>query len=61
MALRVRALTEEERKELQWRAQSRTEPARLVERARSIWGMAQGQPVPEVARGLGVGADVVRQ
>lgn len=61
MALRVRAFTEEERQELQRRAQSRTEPARVVERARMIWGVAQGQSVPEVARRLDVGADVVRQ
>ena len=61
MALRVRRLTEEEEKELRRRAQSRTEPARVVERARMIWGVAQGQSVPEVARRLGVGADVVRQ
>ncbi len=66
LARRVRALTEEERQELQRqelqrRAQSRTELARVVERVRMVWGLAQGQSVPEVARRLGVGAEVVRQ
>jgi transposase len=61
MALRVRALTEEERAELRRRAQSRTAPARVVERARMILAVDAGQRVPEVARRLGLGADVVRQ
>lgn len=61
MALRVRALTDEEREELRRRVQSRTAPARVVERARMVWGVAQGERVPAVARRLGVGADVVRQ
>jgi transposase len=61
MALTVRPLTEEERTEIQRRAQSRTEAARVVERARIIWLMHQGLRVPEVAQRLRVGADVVRQ
>ncbi len=61
MALRVRPLTEEERAEIHRRAQSRTEPARVVERARIIWLLHQGQRVREVAQGLQIGADVVRQ
>jgi transposase len=61
MALRVRALTDEERAELQRRVQSRTAPARAVERARMVWYVWQGERVPAVARRLGVGADVVRQ
>src|SRR5690349_6533192 len=61
MALRVRALTDEERVELQRRGQSRTAPAREVERARLVWGVAQGERVPAVARRLGIGEDVVRQ
>ena len=60
MALKIRALTEEEATELQRRAQSRTEPARVVERARMVWGVHQGEHVPAVAQRLGVGADVVR-
>ena len=61
MALRVRPLTDQERAEVQRRAQSRTEPARAVERARIIWLMHQGLRAPEVARRLRIGADVVRQ
>jgi transposase len=61
MALRVRCLTGEERAELRRRAQSRTAPARVVERARMILAVDAGQRVPEVAGRLGVGADVVRQ
>jgi transposase len=60
MALRVRALTDEEREELRRRVQSRTAPARVVERARMVWTVAQGERVPRVARRVGVGADVVR-
>jgi transposase len=60
MALRIRPLTEEERAELQRRAQSRTEPARVVERARLVWYVHQGQRGPAVARRLGVHPDSVR-
>ena len=60
MALKIRALTEEEATELQRRAQSRTEPTRVVERARMVWGVHQGEHVPAVAQRVGVGADVVR-
>lgn len=61
MALRVRALTDEERAELWRRAQSRTAPARVVERARMVLAVHSGEAAPAVARRLGVGADVVRQ
>jgi transposase len=61
MALKGRSLTAEERTELQRRAQSRTEPARVVERARIVWAVHQGERVPAVARRLGLGADVVRK
>ena len=61
MVLRVRALTEEEQAELRRRAQSRTAPARVVERARLVLGVAAGETAPTVARRLGVGTDVVRQ
>lgn len=60
MALRVRALTEEERTELRHRAQSRRAPARAVERARMVLGVEAGETAPAVARRLGLGADVVR-
>ncbi len=61
MGLSVRPLTREERTEIQRRAQSRTDPARVVERARIIWAMHHGHRAPAVARRLGIGADVVRQ
>jgi transposase len=61
MALRIRELTDEEGAELRRRAQSRTAPARVVERARMVLGVAAGETAPAVARRLGVGADVVRQ
>jgi transposase len=60
MALRVRALTEEERAELRRRAQSRTAPARMVERARMVLEVEAGETAPAVARRWGLGADVVR-
>jgi transposase len=60
MALRVRPLTAEEETELRRRVSSRTLPARVVERARMIWYLHEGDRVPTVARRLGVGTDVVR-
>src|SRR4051812_23252185 len=60
MALKVRALTEEERAELRRRAQSRTAPARVVERARLVLGIEAGETAPAVAERLGLGADVAR-
>ena len=61
MALRVRVLTDEERAELRRRAQSRTAPARMVERARMVLGVDAGEPAPAVARRLGIGTEVARQ
>ncbi len=61
MALRVRPLTAAEAAELERRGHSRTAPARVVERARLVWYVRQGQRVPAVAQRLGVGAAVVRQ
>ncbi len=61
MALRVRELTDEEGAELRRRAQSRTAPARAVERARMVLGVAAGETAPAVGRRLGSGPDVVRQ
>ncbi len=60
MALRVRALSDEERLELQRRTQARTEPVRAVERARIVWRVAQGERVVAVAQRLGVVAATVR-
>ena len=60
MALRVRELSVEERKEIERLAHARTAPARAVERARIIWAAAQGERVPAIARQLRLGADTVR-
>jgi transposase len=60
MALRVREMTAEERKEIERLANARTAPARAVERARIIWAAAQGERVPAIARQLRLGADTVR-
>ena len=60
MALRVRELTPEEAGELRRRAQSRTEPARVVERARIIWLVHQGERVPAVARAVALSEKTVR-
>jgi transposase len=58
--LEVRPLTAEEATELRRRAAARTLPARAVERAKLIWLLHEGEPVPTVAKRLGLGADVVR-
>jgi transposase len=60
VALELRPLTAEEDAELRRRAASRTLPARVVERAKMIVLLREGQRVPAVAARLGVGADVVR-
>ena len=60
LALEVRPLTADEEAELRRRAASRTLPPRVVERARMIILLHEGQRVPAVAARLGVGADVVR-
>jgi transposase len=52
MALRLDPMTVEEVDMIQRLAHSRTEPARLVERARMIWLAHQGQQVPAIAREL---------
>ena len=60
MALGVRELTPEEEREVRRRAQSRTEPARVVERARTISSLHQGERVPAVARAGAVSEKTVR-
>ena len=60
MALRVRPLTAEEEDTIQRLAHSRTEPARLVERARIVWLAHQGYQVPAVAQALGLCQATVR-
>jgi transposase len=61
MALRVRNLTEDEKASIHRLAHSRTEPARLVERARIIWLGSQGQRAPAIARALRVTEATGRQ
>jgi transposase len=53
MALRARELMADERAELERRARARTEPARVVERARLILAVADGQTAPAAAAALG--------
>jgi transposase len=59
--LTLRSLTEPEAETIKRLAQSRTEPARLVERARIIWQAHQGARVPAIARALGLGEATVRR
>jgi transposase len=50
MALRVRPMTAEEVDTIQRLAHSRTEPARMVERARIVWLAHQGQRVATITQ-----------
>jgi transposase len=60
MALRVRELAADERQELERRARSRTEPARVVERARLILAVAEGPTAAATAAALGLVPDTGR-
>lgn len=60
MALKVRALTEEEANELHRLAHSRTAAHRVVQRAQMIWASAQGLRVPAIAQRVGLSALRVR-
>ncbi len=60
IALKARPLTDQEQPELLRLSKSRTEPARLVERARIIWHASQGLRVPAIAKLLNIGQDTVR-
>jgi transposase len=60
MALRVRALTDEEQAIIERLAHSRTAAARAVERARIIWHAAQGVTVPAIAAQLHLHEQTVR-
>jgi len=51
--VRVRAMTPEELAAIDRLAHSRTEAARLVERARIVWLSPQGERVPAIAKELG--------
>jgi transposase len=60
MALTVRPLIAEEANALKKFASSRTAPHRVVQRAQIIWASAQGEPVPAIARHVGLSAFRVR-
>lgn len=60
MALRIRELTGEEHDQIRRLSQSRTAPARQVERARILQLASQGHFVPAIAAQLQIGQDVVR-
>jgi transposase len=61
MALRLREVTPDEARELRQRAHSRTEAARMVERAKLIWLTGQGHFAPAVAKRLGIADVTVRK
>jgi transposase len=54
MAVRIRDLTDDERQTIERLAHSRTEAARLVERAKILWFASQGEKAPQVAKRLGM-------
>jgi transposase len=60
VAIRLRVLTDLERREIERLANARTASARSVERARIIGAAARGQRVPSIARQLDVSAGTVR-
>ncbi len=60
MAIRVRALTDEEQATIERLALSRTAAVRLVERARIIWHAAHGARVSTIARQLHLHEQTVR-
>lgn len=59
--LTVRALTADEEELIRRLAQSRTAPARAVERAQIVWRAHQGARAPAIARALGVAEATVRR
>jgi transposase len=61
MALRLRALTEEEAKTIKKWSQSRSEEARLVERAQIIRLASEGNRVPKIAEAVGLDEKTVRK
>lgn len=60
MAIRVRPLTDDERRTIHRLAHSRTEPARLVERAQMIQRAAQGEALGTIAAALHCNVETVR-
>jgi transposase len=61
MALRVRELSDEERRQIRRLSQSRKAAVRTVERAQIIQLASEGLLVPAIAQRLEMGKDVVRQ
>jgi transposase len=59
--LRLRELTVDEGKEIARLAKSRSDEARLVERARIVALAAEGTSAPAIARALGISAKMARQ
>ena len=60
MAMQLRELSDDERQEIDRLAHSRTEAARLVERARILWYASQGERAPQIAQRLGLDPRTVR-
>jgi transposase len=60
LAIRVRELTAEEQQTIENLARSRTQPARLVERAQIVWHSSQGLTAPAIAQRLNVHPETVR-
>ena len=60
MAIRRRALTDEERRMIARLARSRTASARLVERAQLVWRAAQGETMGAIAAALGCNVETAR-
>jgi transposase len=61
LPLRLRDLTSEERSAVEKLAQSRTAPARRVERARIVWQASHGASAPAIAATLHIDAETVRR
>jgi transposase len=60
MSIRVRTMTAEESESVRRLARSRTEAARLVERARIVWLSHEGRRVPQIAAELHICHNTVR-
>lgn len=61
MALRLRALTDEEQEKIERLVRAQSAPVRLVRRARIMQLAKQGLTVPAIAQRLGVSEKAVRQ
>ncbi len=61
MALHVRTLSEREQAQSEKLAYSRTEPARVVERAQILWLAHHGWWVPEIAEEVRIASATVRR